>query len=138
VLKPFESFLLDLAYPFFRQMVFIPDFLQRQGASAVQTEAELNDLGFQLGDNAFEDAFNRFKELADKKKKVYDEDIIALVDEAAFKGSDWVQLKSLNIHCGSAEQTAEIELTVDGQLKKAKESKIAKSTETEEIDIDDI
>ena len=40
-------------------------------------------LGFELGDNAFQDAFVRFKALADAKKHVFDEDIVALVDEEA-------------------------------------------------------
>src|SRR5919199_4094260 len=40
---------------------------------------KLEELGYTLGDNAFQDAFARFKELADAKKTVFDEDIIALV-----------------------------------------------------------
>ena len=35
---------------------------------------KLKELGYELGDNAFEDAFVRFKALADRKKHVYDED----------------------------------------------------------------
>ena len=35
----------------------------------------------ELADNQLEDAFVRFKALADKKKQIYDEDIEALVDE---------------------------------------------------------
>ena len=42
---------------------------------------KLADLGYKLGDNAFQDAFDRFKTLADKKKNIYDEDIMALVDD---------------------------------------------------------
>src|SRR5262249_28925054 len=34
---------------------------------------KLKTLGYQLGDNAFQDAFRRFKDLADKKKLVFDE-----------------------------------------------------------------
>jgi 2-isopropylmalate synthase len=40
-------------------------------------KAKLRELGFQLGDNALEDAFKRFKDVADKKKNVYDDDIMA-------------------------------------------------------------
>jgi 2-isopropylmalate synthase len=40
---------------------------------------KLKDLGISIGDNALEDAFARFKQLADEKKKVSDEDIVALV-----------------------------------------------------------
>ncbi len=42
---------------------------------------KLTDLGYELGDDAFEDAFRRFKDLADRKKHVFDEDIVALVDD---------------------------------------------------------
>ena len=44
---------------------------------------KLKELGFELGDNAFEDAFRRFKDLADRKKHVFDEDIEALVEDEA-------------------------------------------------------
>src|SRR5690349_3393510 len=44
-------------------------------------KSKLKELGYSLGDNALEDAFNRFKALADRKKHVYDEDIEALVDD---------------------------------------------------------
>ena len=42
---------------------------------------KLEDLGYELGDNALNDAFIRFKALADKKKEIFDEDIVALVDD---------------------------------------------------------
>jgi hypothetical protein len=42
---------------------------------------KLKELGYELGDNALQDAFKRFKALADRKKHVYDEDIEALVDD---------------------------------------------------------
>ena len=42
---------------------------------------KLRSLGYtELGDNALQEAFVRFKDLADKKKELFDEDIIALVD----------------------------------------------------------
>src|SRR6478735_11658049 len=44
-------------------------------------KSKLKELGFELGDNALNDAFRRFKELADKKKDVFDEDLVALVDD---------------------------------------------------------
>jgi 2-isopropylmalate synthase len=83
---------------------------------------KLKELGLVLGDNAFEDAFNRFKALADKKKTIYDDDIIALVDDSAAKGEDErVALKSLKIICGSeGKATAEMALVVDGKAKSAK------------------
>ncbi len=43
---------------------------------------KLKALGYELGDNSLEDAFRSFKDLADKKKHIFDEDIIALVDDS--------------------------------------------------------
>src|SRR5471030_2481233 len=56
---------------------------------------KLKELGYELGDNALQDAFNRFKDLADKKKHVYDEDIEALVDDEIAKAHDRVKIVSL-------------------------------------------
>src|SRR5262249_13038408 len=42
---------------------------------------KLEEMGYHLAGNQLEDAFVRFKALADRKKHVYDEDIEALVDE---------------------------------------------------------
>ena len=44
---------------------------------------------------AFEDAFRRFKDLADKKKHVFDEDIVALVDDEIMRGQDTISIKAL-------------------------------------------
>ncbi|MFB3784932.1 MAG: 2-isopropylmalate synthase [bacterium] len=43
--------------------------------------ARLSELGVTLEGPALENAFNAFKELADRKKTVFDEDLIAIVDE---------------------------------------------------------
>src|SRR5204863_171811 len=47
---------------------------------------KLEAMGYTLDDHAFADAFRRFKELADKKKHVFDEDIVALVDDEIVRG----------------------------------------------------
>ncbi|MBL0317992.1 MAG: 2-isopropylmalate synthase [Alphaproteobacteria bacterium] len=84
-------------------------------------KAKLEDLGIELGDNALEDAFNRFKNLADKKKDIYDEDIIALLDHRCDSAHAQITLKSLQIHCGTGGQPlSEIELNDHGEIKKAK------------------
>ncbi len=76
---------------------------------------KLDELGFKLGDNAFQDAFNRFKALADKKKKIYDDDIIALVDDQARRGDEAIKLHSLQVNCGTTgAQIATVELLVNG------------------------
>ncbi len=81
--------------------------------------AKLKDLGYDLGDNAVNDAFKRFKDLADKKKDVFDDDIIALVDDEVVRGNDHIKFVSLEVVAGTkvAKQRAEIELEIDGVLK---------------------
>ncbi|MDE2166504.1 MAG: 2-isopropylmalate synthase [Alphaproteobacteria bacterium] len=82
---------------------------------------KLKELGFELGDNALNDAFRRFKEVADRKKDVYDEDIVALVDDAIQQGDERIKFVSLQVIAGSkGPQTAEIELQLDGVSKTAK------------------
>ncbi|MGE3302323.1 MAG: 2-isopropylmalate synthase, partial [Hyphomonadaceae bacterium] len=77
---------------------------------------KLNELGYALSDNAFMDAFERFKALADRKKHVYDDDIVALVDDAAAHGADRVKVSRLRVVAGTdGPQTAEIDLSVDGE-----------------------
>lgn len=41
----------------------------------------LEQLGYQLDDQALTEAFDRFKSLADKKKEIFDEDLISIVDD---------------------------------------------------------
>ncbi len=78
---------------------------------------KLAELGFDLGDNAMQVAFNRFKDLADKKKEVFDEDIIALVDDEV-RANDRIKFVSLQVVAGSrGPQTADLELEVDGEVK---------------------
>jgi 2-isopropylmalate synthase len=78
---------------------------------------KLADLGYLLGDNAFQDAFERFKALADKKKNIYDEDIMALVDDEISSTSDRLKFKSLIVHAGTqGPQSAELEMEVDGKI----------------------
>jgi 2-isopropylmalate synthase len=79
---------------------------------------KLEELGYVLGDNAFQDAFGRFKQLADAKKAVYDEDIVALVDDEVLRGHDSIQVKEVEVYCGSnGPQRAILTLEVDGEEK---------------------
>jgi len=81
---------------------------------------KLEELGFRLGDNAMNDAFRRFKDLADRKKEVYDEDIVALVDDEIQHGAERIRFVSLGVVAGSkGPQSAELELMVDGVLRTA-------------------
>ncbi len=88
---------------------------KHSGRAAFRTR--LKELGIDLGENAFQDAFVRFKALADRKKDVLDDDIVALVDEsAAAASSERIRLKSLRVICGTeAPQSADIVLEIDGE-----------------------
>jgi 2-isopropylmalate synthase len=81
-------------------------------------KSKLKELGYELGDNAMEDAFNRFKALADRKKHVYDEDIEALVDDGVAHMNDRIKVAALTVIAGTVgPQTATLTLDVDGQPK---------------------
>jgi 2-isopropylmalate synthase len=78
---------------------------------------KLEQLGYQLADAAIEDAFKRFKDLADKKK-VFDEDIVALVDDRIGRGQDKIVVKYLRVESGAGlglRASADLILTVDGE-----------------------
>jgi 2-isopropylmalate synthase, bacterial type len=80
---------------------------------------KLAQLGYTLQDTAFEDAFRRFKALADKKKTVFDEDIVALVDDEIVRGQDIIVVKALKVMTGvGIPPSAEMTLVIDGAEKK--------------------
>ncbi len=79
--------------------------------------AKLKDLGFDLADNQLNDIFVRFKDLADRKKEVYDDDLIALVHQNV-AAEDRLKLKHLRVVCGTeGPQTADLTLEIDGEEK---------------------
>ena len=81
-------------------------------------KSKLKELGYNLGDNAMEDAFNRFKALADRKKHVYDEDIEALVDDGVAHMNDRVKVAALTVIAGTmGPQSATLTLDIEGQSK---------------------
>ncbi|WP_051929300.1 2-isopropylmalate synthase [Thermopetrobacter sp. TC1] len=86
---------------------------KHSGRHAFRTK--LKELGYELSDNAFEDAFRRFKELADRKKHVYDEDIEALVDEEIATATDRRKVVALTVIAGTmGPQTATLTVDEDG------------------------
>ncbi|NWG46553.1 MAG: 2-isopropylmalate synthase [Alphaproteobacteria bacterium] len=77
---------------------------------------KLKALGYELGDNALQDAFNRFKTLADKKREIFDDDIVALVDDEIMRAHDRIRVKALHIVAGTGgPQKATLTLEVDGE-----------------------
>src|SRR5579875_1351868 len=79
---------------------------------------KLKELGYELGENAFEDAFVRFKDLADRKKIIYDEDLIALVDDEIVHAHERIKLVGLSVIAGTGgPQSAALTIDVDGVSK---------------------
>ncbi len=77
----------------------------------------LKDLGYRLSDKDFELAFNRFKQLADKKREIYDEDIESIVVEEVLRVPRRYKLVYLNVVAGNVTvPTATVQLEVDGKL----------------------
>ena len=87
---------------------------KHSGRAALRSKLE--DLGYVLADNQLKDVFVRFKELADRKKEVYDDDLIALMRAGEDAENDHITLKSLRVVCGTGEpQTAEMTLVIGGE-----------------------
>ncbi len=77
---------------------------------------KLEELGYHLAGNQLEDAFVRFKALADKKKQIYDEDIEALVDEEIAHAHDRIKIVSLTVIAGTVgPQSATLSLDINGE-----------------------
>ncbi|MEC8666190.1 MAG: 2-isopropylmalate synthase [Pseudomonadota bacterium] len=87
---------------------------KHSGRHALKKKVE--ELGYELGDNAFQDLFKRFKDLADKKKTVFDEDIIALVGDDR-ELNERIKFVSLMVKAGSDGQSALLKLEIDGEEK---------------------
>jgi 2-isopropylmalate synthase len=87
---------------------------KHSGRAALRSKLE--ELGYKLGDNQLNDVFVRFKELADRKKEVYDDDLVALMqDTGTHAANDRIQVKYLKVVCGTeGPQTADLVLTIDG------------------------
>ena len=71
----------------------------------------LKEIGYDLSEEMLAEAFKKFKELADKKKEILDEDIIALVDDSITNKKSNYQLLSLNVKCGTFNK-AEIDIKI--------------------------
>jgi 2-isopropylmalate synthase len=77
---------------------------------------KLATMGYVLDDQAFAEAFRRFKALADKKKQIFDEDIAAIVDDEVLRGHDRIVVTELKVESGlGVEPRAELTLTMAGE-----------------------
>jgi len=77
----------------------------------------LRELGFRLSEKDSALAFARFKELADKKREIYDEDIESIVAEEILRMPDRFKLVYLNVISGNVTvPTATVKMEVDGHV----------------------
>lgn len=93
---------------------------KHSGRHAFKTK--LIELGYELGDNALQDAFARFKDLADRKKDIFEDDIRALIDDEVLRENDYIQFISMQVQAGTqGPQVAEMVLNVNGENVSARE-----------------
>jgi 2-isopropylmalate synthase len=79
-------------------------------------------LGYKLSKGEFEQAYERFKELADKKKEVFEEDIAAIINDEVHSVEHIYTLDFIQIACGTGPlPTASVKITKkdDGTVKVA-------------------
>src|SRR5947199_7326596 len=78
--------------------------------------ARLKDLGLDLAGGDLDRAFKAFKDLADRKKEVYDEDLIAIVTDEATQTDAVYQLEYLHVISGTGViPSATVKLKKDGE-----------------------
>ncbi len=79
----------------------------------------LHALGFDLQDDQLDNAFRRFKTLADKKKMIYDEDLEVLVADAVLRMDDKYRLIDMNVSSGTGlVPAATVEMAVEDRVVK--------------------
>merc|ERR1719161_3270851 len=72
---------------------------KHSGRHALRTRMEF--LGYALSESELNDVFKRFKDLADKKKVVTDEDLQALAGDEVFSPEEIWGLEALQVMCGT-------------------------------------
>jgi 2-isopropylmalate synthase len=61
----------------------------------------LEEMGYRLNQAEIDLAFERYKQLADKKKVITDADLTALVEDQAFQSQEVFSLEGLQVACGT-------------------------------------
>ena len=77
----------------------------------------LREMGYNLNEEELRRVFFHFKELADVKKEVFDEDLEAIVYEEISRGEEKYRFLYLNVVSGNATvPTATMQMEVDGEM----------------------
>jgi 2-isopropylmalate synthase len=74
-------------------------------------ERRYRDLGYDLGELQLAEVYRQFTALADRKREILDEDLLALVHESFHDAPEEYQLTHLRVVCGSITPTAEVRMT---------------------------
>jgi 2-isopropylmalate synthase len=78
--------------------------------------SRLKQIGYDLSDEEINLVFNRFKELADKKKHVVDEDLEVIVTEGILRTTDIFDLEYLHVTAGTTVMPmASVKLKINGR-----------------------
>lgn len=78
---------------------------------------KLIDLGYELEDQQVNDAFAKFKDLADKKKEVSDDDLLALIEEKLVDTEEVFKLETIYVTYGNESvPTAKVRIIRDDQV----------------------
>ena len=78
--------------------------------------SRLRQMGYDLSDEEINLVFNRFKELADKKKHVVDEDLEVIVTEGILRTTDIFDLEYLHVTAGTTVMPmASVKLKINGR-----------------------
>ena len=77
----------------------------------------IKTLGYELSEAHLNQAFQRFKEVADKKKQVFDEDLEAIIADEILRIPDQFKLVNLNVVSGSVTvPAATVQIEIGGKL----------------------
>ena len=77
----------------------------------------IKSLGYELSEGHLNQAFQRFKEVADKKKQVFDEDLEAIIVDEILRIPDLYKLINLNVVSGTATvPAATVQIEIAGKL----------------------
>ncbi len=91
---------------------------KHSGRAALKARYEA--LGVELDAERLNDVFERFKVLADKKKDIFDEDLLAILSEESEVDIERVKLVSLHAASGTGDTpVAAVELDIEGETHKA-------------------
>jgi len=76
---------------------------------------KLSELGICLEDGDFQKAFLQFKTIADRKKTIYDDDILALIDDNFLNAGNYAEFLSLEVYSKNGEHKVKLGLNLAGE-----------------------